>query len=479
MVSTSAPRPVIAPELDASLAWLNTPPLRLAALRGHPLLLVFWNAGSSHCLNLLQSLVPLHSRFREGLRIVAVHVPKFDYERDGAVALPALRQQGLAVPLANDGDWVAWQHYEVGAWPTAILLDAEGVIRGRFVGDREIEALQEAVEAQVDANFLRSPGVVEALRLDMPEGRSALNAPAGLVASPSRLYVADTGNHRILECTHEGRLLRRIGTGNRDFVDGLADVAGFHSPTSMVLLQDRLYVADSGNHAIRRINVRTGEVDTLVGNGRCGDPTPGPVRQPQDSALDRPQGLALAENALLIGMASGHQLWAFELGRNELRLVSGQGSLGEEEGAASEARFAQPVAVLAHGDSAYVLDATSSALRQVRLADGAVRNLFGRGLFEFGHKDGGSRTALMQHPTALAPAAGGLGLWIADTGNAALRRFLFRTQALSTMTLPADLHRPAALAAWENQLWIADAGNHLVWRLDVESGEMHRLPVGE
>jgi len=479
MASTSAPRPRLAPELDASLNWLNPPPLRLAALRGHPLLLVFWNAGSAHCLNLLQALVPLQARYRETAHVLAVHVPKFDYERDGAVALPALRHSGLAVPLANDGDWAAWQHYEIGAWPTVVLLDPEGNECGRFVGDRELEALHAALEAQVDANFLRSPGVAEMPRLDAAGEGSALDSPAGLLATPSRLYVADTGHHRILECTHEGRVLRRIGTGNRDFVDGLADIAGFNAPTAMVLLQDRLYVADSGNHAIRRINVRTGEVETLLGNGRCGDPVPGIVQQPRDTALDRPRGLAFAGNALLITMASGHQLWAFELGRNELRRVAGQGSLGEEDGGPDEARFAQPSAIVAQGDLAWVLDASASALRQVRLSDGTVRTLFGRGLFEFGLKDGGSRTALMQHPGGLALAADGLGLWIADTGNGVLRRHVFRHHVLSTVELPMPLRRPLALAAHEDSLWIADAGSHLVWRFDSGSGELRRLAVGE
>jgi thiol-disulfide isomerase/thioredoxin len=477
--ASSGIAPSIAPEFDPSMGWINTGPMTLSGLRGHPVVLLFWNAGSAHCHNALQTIGALASRFRESARFIAVHVPKFDHERDGTVAWQVLQGEGAALPLLNDGDWAAWQQYDLSAWPTAVLIDAKGFICERFVGDRAIEALMPALEAEIDANFLHSPGHVDSLRLATPDRRGALLAPAGLVANASRLYIADTGNHRILECTHDGRILRRIGTGNRDFVDGLADVAGFNAPRGMALLQDRLYVADTGNHAIRRINTRTGEVDTLVGSGRSGDPVAGVVRLPKDSTLDRPWALAVAENTLLVTLAASHQLWAFELGTLTLRHVSGSGRFGEDEGIATEATFAQPTGLAVLAGRAYVLDAAASALREVRLADGAVRNLFGRGLFEFGLKDGGTRQAQMQYPTALAPLPDGLGLWIADTGNGALRRWLSRNQALTTVPLPSALQRPAALAAWQAQVWIADAGNHLVWRFDSDAGEMHRLPVGE
>mgnify|MGYP002783869442 FL=1 len=469
----------IAPEFDERVAWINAAPATLASLRGHPLLLLFWNAGSAQCHNALVAAQALAQRFRGDARIVAVHVPKFDFERDGAAAWDALQAEGVTLPLANDADWSAWQHYGLSAWPTAVLVDADGRLAGRFVGDRGIEAALPALESLVDANFQRAPGIADGFRLDSAPTRAALASPGGLAATASRLYVADTGHHRILECTHDGRVVRRIGHGNRDLVDGLADVAGFNGPRGMAVLQDRLYVADTGNHAVRRINTRTGEVDTLVGSGRAGDPVAGALRLPGDSPLDRPWGVAVVDNTLLVTLASAQQLWAFELGVRALRHVSGAGGFGDADGEAASATFAQPSGLAVLGENAYVVDAAASALRQIRLADGAVRTLFGRGVYEFGLKDGGLRHALMQYPTALAPTAGAPGLWIADTGNGALRKWVVRNQALSTVDLPVALQRPSALASFQNWLWIADAGSHSVWRLDVDSGEMQRLPVGE
>ena len=63
----------IAPEFDPSMGWINTAPMTLAGLRGHPVVLLFWNAGSAHCHNALQTVGALAARFRESAAFIAVH----------------------------------------------------------------------------------------------------------------------------------------------------------------------------------------------------------------------------------------------------------------------------------------------------------------------------------------------------------------------------------------------------------------------
>jgi sugar lactone lactonase YvrE len=121
-----------------------------------------------------------------------------------------------------------------------------------------------------------------------PEPRQALRFPLGLAVSTERLYIADSGHHRILECSHGGRILRQFGLGTADFMDGNLAEAAFHRPQALVLERDSLYVADTGNHAVRRINLLTGIVDTLCGNGRPGAPVEGPVAQARQVSLDHP-----------------------------------------------------------------------------------------------------------------------------------------------------------------------------------------------
>ncbi|MBS3896621.1 redoxin domain-containing protein [Silanimonas sp.] len=464
----------IAPELDASLEWLGAPQ-RLAALRGQPVVLLFWNRSSANCHNALQAVAAVQQRHRGQIRVLGIHVPKFDAERDPALARDLLAAHGLSLLSAHDRDWVVWQHYEVGVWPTVVLVDPAGAIHQRFVGDRAIEELGPAVEALLDAHYGQLLSSSEPPRTADSPGLQI----GGLVASPSRLYVADSGRHRLLECSHDGRVLRRIGSGHRDFADGLADAAGFNDPRGLVLLQDRLYVADAGNHALRRVDVRSGEVDTLVGQGRPGDPVAGHLALPGDSPLDRPWALAAQDSTLYFGNAAGQQCWAFELGRCVLRHLAGSGLVGHRDGPALQAEFAQPAAMLVQGDSLWVLDAGASALRQIALVDGSVRTVIGKGLFEFGHKDGGARQALWQNPTGLALTADGQGLWIADTGNGVLRRYAFRQHSVSTPAIGPGLRRPGALAAWQQWLWVADVGSRALWRLDTGSGELQHLSLDD
>jgi hypothetical protein len=91
-------------------------------------------------------------------------------------------------------------------------------------------------------------------------------------------------------------------------MDGNLAEAAFHRPQALVLERDSLYVADTGNHAVRRINLLTGIVDTLCGNGRPGAPVEGPVAQARQVSLDHPVGLAIADNQLHIAMAGDNRI---------------------------------------------------------------------------------------------------------------------------------------------------------------------------
>ena len=84
MSTTLAP----SPELSPALAWLNAEPPTLAAHRGRVLAILFWNAASPYCHNLVDDLVRLQARFPLGLSLLGVHQPKFDSELDGHAVMP-------------------------------------------------------------------------------------------------------------------------------------------------------------------------------------------------------------------------------------------------------------------------------------------------------------------------------------------------------------------------------------------------------
>ncbi|KAF1688458.1 redoxin domain-containing protein [Pseudoxanthomonas taiwanensis] len=464
-------------ELPAGLAWLNAPQGSLHDLRGRPVVLAFVNAASAWCVQRLDELAQWLYRNPGRVQVLVVQVPRFDSERQPQRAIKLLRRQGVRFPVLLDADWAAWQRYGITAWPTLMLVDAEGRARERIVGlggdlDRALLALCEGLPPPLEEDLQLAPEL-------MPEPQLPLSFPSAVAASADRLYVADTGHHRILECNHAGRVLRQFGLGTADLIDGTADLSAFNRPQGLALEREFLYVADTGNHAVRRIALRTGQVDTLCGNGRAGDPVEGQVAAATGCPLHHPLGLAVAGNQLYIACGGDHRIWGYDLGRNELHLRAGTGELGLRDGNVRLAAFAQPTALAAVQHMLYVCDALSSAVRSVQLRTEVVQTLVGQGPWEFGDADGPRGTARLQHPLGIAMSADAPLLWIADSGNGTLRTLRLGGGELATVELPRRLHGPAGLAVAGGAVWIAEADAHGILRYDIASGELGDVPVGE
>ncbi len=470
----------LAPEFPASLDWLNTTePVRMAQLRGKVCALAFINAGSAWSTQRLNDLAHLHARHGERLNVVAVHVPKFDHERDARRAGRRLRRQKFDFPIAHDSDWAAWQQFGVDAWPTVLLIDGEGRICERVVGDGPIRDLDARVAALIAARVPRSHNARPiALRRGNEPGLP-LRFPVGIALLGRYLYVVDSNHHRVLECDLGGRVLRQFGSGGPGFIDGPMELAAFNRPHGIAVERDTLYVADSGNHAVRRIQLRTGDVDTVCGAGRPGTPAAGAIQDARAIVLDQPRSIALAAGRLFVATAGDNRIWDIDLGRRELSLLAGSGALEVTDGIGEAAGFAEPVSLAAVQQMVYVCDAAGSAIRSINVRTRQVQTLIGQGVWDFGRADGQRADARLQQPQAIALDPDAPRLWIADSGNDALRVLRLGGGELGTFELPRPLHAPSGLAVGNGIVWIADTDAHAVLRLDTANGGMSHIPIGE
>ncbi len=469
----------IAPEFPQGLEWLNLAgPLRMSELRGRVCALGFVNVGSAWSLQRLRDLAHLQLRHGDRLQAIAVHVPRFDSERDGRRIASCLHRQGIAFPVAHDPDWTAWQHFDIAAWPTVVLIDGQGVIRERIVGDGPIRELDAHAAALCAAQAYPDSPQPQRLRRH-PEPSMPLCFPAGVAANDQYLYVADGGHQRILECDHAGRVLRQFGSGDIGFIDGPPELAAFSRPQALHLARDELYVIDSGNHAVRSINLRTGDIATVCGAGRPGQPTEGSVRNPRDVAFDQPSAVAMVGDALLIACRGDNRIWKYDLGKETLSLLAGSSRLAVEDGTGDQASFAEPVSLAAVQQRVYICDGTGSAIRTLSTGNLEVKTLVGQGPWDFGSVDGARSGALLQGPQAIALDPEAPILWIADCGNNQLRTLRLGGGELSTYDLPQRLHGPRGLAVGKGVVWIADTDAHAVLRLDIASGALQHVPVGE
>ncbi len=137
--------------------------------------------------------------------------------------LRAVNRHRLRHAVANDPGFRLWQEYGVDSWPTIALIDAEGRFAALFAGEGRRAEIDAAIARLLDEAAIRDLRVYEpappALRA---EPRLPLAFPGKLLADAKHVYVVDSGHHRILECTHEGRVLRQFGSGNPGFSDGRA-----------------------------------------------------------------------------------------------------------------------------------------------------------------------------------------------------------------------------------------------------------------
>ena len=189
-----------------------------------------------------------------------------------------------------------------------------------------------------------------------------------------------------------------IGNGAAGSVDGAFHQATFFRPQGMALDGDRLYVADTENHLIREVDLKTKTVKTIAGTGQQSRQygEHGPARQ---IALNSPWDLYLVGGTLYIAMAGPHQIWKVDLDRQEVSTFAGSGREARLDGPRDEAGFAQPSALESDGKTLFVSDAESNIIRAIDLGtNGEVKTLVGGDLFDFGDKDGRGNDVRLQHP---------------------------------------------------------------------------------
>ena len=126
--------------------WLNAPTLTPEELRGKVVLVDFWTFGCINCRNTIPALRSWHDKYHDqGLVIVSVHTPEFTYEHDVANVKRAIQDLNIPYAVALDNNFKTWNAYHVYAWPTWFILDKQGAIRYKHVGEGAYEESEQAI----------------------------------------------------------------------------------------------------------------------------------------------------------------------------------------------------------------------------------------------------------------------------------------------------------------------------------------------
>lgn len=468
-----------APEVPVSLDWLNTDrPPSLAGLRGKVVLLFFWCYSNTQSIRLLPALRQVAQDHDPGVVVLGIHCPKFAHERAGANVRKALNRNFVRFPVASDPEFETWRRYGIEAWPSVAVVSADGnlhqVLRGDDTGGKLDRIVGELIVEASNANILDASRVMP---VRGGEAAGFLRFPTAVLEARGLLYVSDAANNRIVELSREGRVQRIFGSGNPGFWDGVAQNCGFNVPRGLAYAENFLYVADTANHAIRRINLFSGEVETVLGNGKPDFKMTNATRRMLDMGLPLPVGLAFQGPDLFVSVSGIGQLWRLDLAQGTVGWFSGTGQHGVVDGDPVQAAFAQPLGLAAGRTFLYVADGDGSAVREVRSQTGHVRTRCGQNPFVFGFEDGLPATALVQYPMDVALRERGTELWIADSFNNQLRVLDLKTSELSTPRIEYAFSEPAGISITGSSLWVANTNAHEIVHVDLISRRAEALTI--
>ena len=143
------------------------PPLTLASLRGHVVLVDFWTYTCINCIRTLPYVNAWYAKYHaKGFEVVGVHTPEFPFEHSAANVAAAIAQNGIRYPVVQDNDYGTWNAYNNEYWPAEYLIDAQGRIRLADFGEGEYTAKERAIRSllvEAGAAGLSGPTHVHAL----------------------------------------------------------------------------------------------------------------------------------------------------------------------------------------------------------------------------------------------------------------------------------------------------------------------------
>ncbi|MBD2345802.1 thioredoxin-like domain-containing protein [Anabaena subtropica] len=485
---------VRAPELPHNYPWLNTDkPLSIKELKGRIVILDFWTYCCINCLHVLPDLKYLEQKYRDSLTVIGVHSAKFDNEQETENIRQAILRYDIEHPVLVDKGFRVWQEYAVRAWPTLMVIDPKGYVIGYFSGEGNRDTLEKLIAKIIQEHQNQGTINFQELSLNLEKQRQPLITPLAfpgkVLATPVGLFIADSGHHRIVVSDFDGEILHLIGTGKSGLSDGAFEEAQFSAPQGMAFDVENqiLYVADTGNHALRRINIKQQIVETIAGTGEQSRNIHPHGGVSLETALNSPWDLIKVKNNLYIAMAGNHQIWQMDLESGIIKTYAGTGAEGCFDGSLTESAFAQPSGITTNGKELYIADSEISSIRGMRLLESQqVRTVCGSGgLFGFGDVDGQGEDVRLQHCLGVEYFQN--YLWVADTYNHKIK--LVSPYTGNCQTVLGDgsaglqngqgkntrFFEPSGLSVMGSYLYVADTNNHAIRHVNLNTLEVRTM----
>ncbi len=476
-------RLVRAPALNASdLPWFNVArPLDIPDLLGKITILDFWTYCCINCIHIIPTLKRIEEMFADSLVVIGVHSPKFPGEKLTENLEKAISRYEIIHPIVHDKDFQIWQRYAVRAWPTLVFIGPDGYVLGQLPGEPNPELLEQTLENVI--NECKEKGILKGKATDLihpspNDSEATLSFPGKIAYSlnEKEFAIADSNHNQIVTVNPSGKITRRIGSGRAGQKDGSFWEAEFFRPQGLCYHQGVIWVADTENHLIRKIELDNEKVITVAGTGLQGAFLKGKGKA-KEVGISSPWDLSIEGDTLYFANAGTHQIGAYKIGDNTVEQFAGTGAEAIQDGPRLMVPFAQPSGLSIGEGKLFLADSETSAIRSINLDDhGFTKTYVGRGLFDFGDKDGIGKEAELQHPLGVHYVEG--CLFIADSYNHKIKALDLKTEEVHTVEASAELicdeqcsrlWEPAGVLCLDKILYVSDTNNHRILKIDLDS----------
>lgn len=294
-----------------------------------------------------------------------------------------------------------------------------------------------------------------------------LNSPfAVCFEADGAMWIPEFDGGRLMRRAADGQITHVAGDGTLGYADGEALSARFNKLHNAARLPDgRLWLSDHQNHAIRQYDPKTRQVSTVAGNGSAGFAGDG---GPASAArLSQPHCIELTPDgtAVLIADIGNRRVRKIDLASGTISTVAGNGERGvpADGSMASESPLVDPRAAIADSKgNIYILERSGNALRMLD-SGGRIRTVAGTG--QKGAADGPALTATLNSPKHMCLADNGV-IYIADDGNHLIRRYDPQQSNITTVDLgDYKLKNPHGVAFRDGSVYIADSFHHRILRV--------------
>jgi sugar lactone lactonase YvrE len=329
---------------------------------------------------------------------------------------------------------------------------------------------------------------------------ATLNSPSDVIVDQAgNLYICDTGNRKIRKVnTSDGTIQTIIGNGLAGVNDGAASGPVLSEPRGMTLSGDTLYIADAGNHRVLEINSLSvlspatapfTQVQGIAGNTFAGSDGDGGLATTAN--LNHPNDVAVSGNNIYIADTGNHKIRRVSKNAQNINIIdtfAGTGVPGYsgESVSASASQLNAPLSIAADSNTVYISDSGNNRLRQVTIPAETMTTVAGNGQQGFNGNGTPATQFTLNAPSGVIIANG--GLVFIDTGNRQLRRLAGAT--LSTIVSDgsggfsgdgelaslAKLDSPSQVAIDNAGNWyIADTNNHVIRKVNIGTGKISTI----